>query len=123
MKYLMLGAAVAAAVVAAAPAFAQNADREMRRTVREACKNLGSEVFEDPKTLVDPTGSASYAMAIVRGVSFDTGERERAICVYNKATGEAELGAFLRKGKKNQKKKAGAQGGQPMDGDSDDDQF
>ncbi len=100
MKAILTGS-LAAAIVAASigAAVAQDADRQFRRDVRKACMAAASEVLERPRVRLDRVGSESYGMGIVNGVAYDTGERERAICVYNKATGEAEIGSFMPKPK------------------------
>lgn len=109
MNKALIGTIAAAAILMTSlPASAQKADRKLRREVRQACMELAQKVMENPRMRVNAAGSKSYAMALVRGTGLESQQRERAICVFNKETRQAELSAFFRKPNKNRKKNKAA---------------
>ena len=122
MNKALIGTIAAAAILMTSlPASAQKADRQFRREVRQACKEVAQKVMDNPRMRVDAVGSESYAMALVRGTGLESQERERAICVFNKETRQAELGTFFPKPKKNNKKKNKAEADQAMPSNAMDD--
>lgn len=86
----LIPALLLAALPVAASADSPDAWEEFRTTVATTCEAL----VQDPGTVtveVNPFGSQSYGAAIVT-VTADYGT-DRMICIYDKATGAAELTA------------------------------
>ena len=65
---------------------------KFRESVATACTQAASTTLGDTVASVDPYGTDSYGLAIVRSVP---SPELAMICVYNKTTGTVELGAQM----------------------------
>lgn len=89
---LILGLAAPAVLLAgAAKASDDAAWAEFRSKVEEACRAQLGEVEGEAQILVNPFGSESYGAAVVSVAS--TSGTDRMICIFDKASGIAELTA------------------------------
>jgi hypothetical protein len=78
-----------------AEAASETAWEEFRATVDTACRDLVKDQVSEPRTLVDPFGSSSYGLALVTGLPTGGDKEVGFICVYDKASGRAEIGGEL----------------------------
>lgn len=95
---LLTLAALAAPLVLAGPARASSDDAwaEMRRKVEAACLKAAAGHFTRASALVDPFGSESFGLALLRGPAKGGGGTAiQMICVYDKRSGTVELGSEL----------------------------
>jgi len=80
------------------PAFASSDDAwdAIRADVAAKCLAAAAPLFETAKATVDPFGSESYGLALIRGTAKGPSEtRITAICVYDKKTKAVEIGGEL----------------------------
>lgn len=90
---LVLAASVAALTsVAHANAANDPSWDKFRTSVAAACTNAAKTTLGETVASVDPFGTDSYGLAIVRSVPQPN---LAMICVYNKTTGTVELGAQM----------------------------
>lgn len=68
---------------------------EFRRDVETSCLEAARPHIEAPRIVVDPFGSQSYGLALLRGPSVEDGSWQSMICVYDKATRMVEVGGIL----------------------------
>lgn len=66
-----------------------------REDVRAKCAAAAEPFFETAEILVDPFGSESYGLALVRGKARGADVTIMSICVYDKQTQTAEMGGEL----------------------------
>jgi hypothetical protein len=78
-----------------AEAASEAAWEEFRANVDTACRDLVKDQVSEPRTLVDPFGSSSYGLALVTGTPKGGSKEAGFICVYDKASGRAEIGGEL----------------------------
>ncbi len=78
-----------------ASAATEDAWEAFRADVSAQCLAAGAELFETVDIIVDPFGSPSYGMALLRGKARGANVTIMAICVYDKATQTAEIGGEL----------------------------
>jgi hypothetical protein len=78
-----------------AEAASETAWEEFRAHVDAACRDLVKDQVSEPRTLVDPFGSSSYGLALVTGTPKGGNKPAGFICVYDKASGRAEIGGEL----------------------------
>ncbi len=71
--------------------------QEFRKDVEKKCKAATSRAITNPTVIVDPFGSQSYGLAIVRGKSaYDNKHKLEIICVYDKKSKTVEIGSELK---------------------------
>lgn len=93
----LLGPALLVALTASAPALAASEDAwtTFRGEVEAACLALAEPLFETAAATVDPFGTESYGLALLRGKARGADAEIAAICIYDKATRQAEIGGEL----------------------------
>lgn len=91
MHFGLASFGLAFAAVLPAAASTDEAWKEFRAKVEEACRAQLAEVEGETTILVNPFGSESYGAAVV-SVATASGS-DRMICIFDKATGAAELTA------------------------------
>lgn len=74
------------------------------KDVRVACIKAAAPLFEKAKAVVDPNGSESYGLALLRGKAKGATTNISVICVYDKKAKKAEVGGELPLTKAAQKK-------------------
>jgi hypothetical protein len=84
-----MGIALALLAVADGHAASPEAWEEFRADVQRACLARAAEL-DRPKVIVNPFGTESYGVAMLIGAE-KGGSVETYACVYEKATGRAEL--------------------------------
>ena len=91
---LLAATAALASLQAVTPAVATTADASaaFRQEVGAACVEAAKVSIGDGQASVDPTGSSSYGLAVVRS-SIDP--KLAVICVYDKRTRRVELGSHI----------------------------
>lgn len=91
--FLMIGMVVAGAT----PSFAASdpAWEKFAKDVRVACIKAAAPLFEKAKAVVDPNGSESYGLALLRGKAKGAATNIQVICVYDKKAKKAEVGGEL----------------------------
>jgi hypothetical protein len=88
--------AVAMASCTSACAASDDAWEAFRKDVADKCVKAAADLFVDPVATVDPFGSATYGMALIRGKAKGAETTQiAAICVYDKKTKAVELGGEL----------------------------
>jgi hypothetical protein len=88
--------AVAMASCTSACAASDDAWEAFRKDVADKCVKAAADLFVDPVATVDPFGSATYGMALIRGKAKGAETTGiAAICVYDKKTKAVELGGEL----------------------------
>ncbi len=89
--------AFAAAVLAAGAAQAASEEEwaAFRTDVSAKCLAAAEGLFASATATVDPFGSESYGMALLRGAARGAGTEIAALCVYDKKTKTAEVGGEL----------------------------
>jgi hypothetical protein len=92
MKKSLLLIAAAAALSTSAQASSDAAWDAFRETVATACTKAAESVLGETTASVDPNGTASYGLAIMRSVP---APEIGMICVYDKKTGTVELGGQM----------------------------
>ncbi len=92
-----IGAVLMLATGGAAPACASSDDawEAFRKDVAEQCLKAAADLFAAPVATVDPFGSASYGLALIRGKAKGADNDIAAICVYDKKTKAVEIGGEL----------------------------
>jgi hypothetical protein len=71
-------------------------EEAFRKDVADKCVKAAADLFVDPVATVDPFGSATYGMALIRGKAKGAETTGiAAICVYDKKTKAVELGGEL----------------------------
>jgi len=73
---------------------------EFQNEVKASCEKAARNIIKDYEITVDPFGSESYGMAILRGKT-SGGSTIFHICVYDKETKKAELGSEITESDKN----------------------
>lgn len=101
-RLTVLAGAAAIAVVAvlgfAAMRAGASSDEEwekFRKDVEAACLKAAEPQFQSAAATVDPFGSASYGLALVRGKAKGADADISAICVYDKKAKTVEIGGEL----------------------------
>lgn len=97
-RRLLAGTVIAAAMCASAfPAYAAGeADwAAFRLDVEAKCLAAAEPLFETAEAIVDPFGSQTYGLALIRGKARGADVSIMAICVYDKQTKTAEIGGEL----------------------------
>lgn len=91
--FLIIGIVLAGA----APSFAASdaAWKKFAKDVRVACIKAAAPLFEKAKAVVDPNGSESYGLALLRGKAKGGTTNILVICVYDKQAKKAEVGGEL----------------------------
>ena len=94
----LLGAATVAGV--AASVFHANASSDdvwaaFRADVEAACLKAAEPLFQSATAVVDPFGSESCGLALVKGKAKGAETEISAICVYDKKTRAVEIGGEL----------------------------
>ncbi len=67
-----------------------------RKDVSEKCLDAAKPLFETAAATVDPFGSESYGLAVIKGKAVGTDAEISAICVYDKKAKTVEIGGELR---------------------------
>jgi hypothetical protein len=82
-----------------ATAFASSPDAwaKFNEDMKQKCETATKAMFKRAEVVVDPTGSASYGLAIVYGKMKEEKGKGSAICVVDKKTGAVEVGTMLDK--------------------------
>ncbi len=90
--------ALLAACVMAPGAFASSDDAwtEFRKAVETACLKAAAPQLTGAKATVDPFGSNSFGLALVRGKPKGGTQTVTMICVYDKVKNTVELGSELK---------------------------
>jgi hypothetical protein len=95
-KAIITAAAIAAASCTSACASSDDAWEAFRKDVTDKCLAAATDLFIEPAATVDPFGSSSYGMALIRGKAKGAETTEiAAICVYDKKTKAVEIGGEL----------------------------
>ena len=86
--------ALMAALAAAPAAFASDEPEweAFRATVKTACSDAARATLGETEAFVDPFGSASYGLAVMRSV---VAPNIAVFCVYDKTTHKVELGGQM----------------------------
>lgn len=92
---LWAATAIALSVPSSALAATEAEWEAFRSEVRASCQLLAEPMFETMEIIVDPFGSPSYGLALIRGNARGADAQIMAICVYDKATQTAEIGGEL----------------------------
>ncbi len=81
-------------------AFASSLDAwdAFKAKVTSACEKAAPHLrdLRDYHITVDPHGSESYGMAVIRGTSESSEDAVMCVCVYDKKTGKAEIGSEIK---------------------------
>jgi len=90
-------AAFVATVAATSPVLAASPDAwdAFRKEVGAACIAAAAPLIENAAADVDPFGSESYGLALVRGKAKGADTEIRTICVFDKKTKAVEIGGEL----------------------------
>lgn len=86
---------IAAGATTAATAATDDAWEAFRADVAAQCLAAAGELFETAKATVDPFGSESFGLALVRGKAKGADAEIAAICVYDKEARTVEIGGEL----------------------------
>lgn len=70
---------------------------KMAKDMEQKCIEATGDTFRKPQTVIDPTGSESFGLAIVYGRSKIAKGPGAFICVYDKKTGKVEVGSEMGK--------------------------
>ena len=89
--------ALAAVAGGAACAATDDAWETFRKDVAEKCLAAAEPQFETAVATVDPFGSESYGLALIRGKAKGADAEISAICVYDKKAKTVEIGGELPK--------------------------
>jgi hypothetical protein len=99
MTYLVRLVATTAVVAlpAVSPALASSGDAwdEFAKDVAAKCTALAEGRIEQPKVVVDPTGTESYGVALLTGKAVGADAVVSSICVYDKKSQAAEISGEL----------------------------
>lgn len=90
-----LAALALLALGGAAPASSDDAWEAFRADVETQCLAAAEPMFETATATVDPFGSESYGLALVRGTARGADAEIMAICVYDKQAKTVEIGGEL----------------------------
>lgn len=88
-------ALMAAALVTPALASSDDAWAAMRKSVETACLKAAAPNMDGAKATVDPFGSESFGLALLRGKAKGGKQAIMMICVYDKKKQTVELGTEL----------------------------
>jgi hypothetical protein len=91
---LMLVVVVGFAVIRAG-ASSDDAWETFRKDVEAACLKAAEPQFQTAVATVDPFGSTSYGLALIRGKAKGADTEIAAICVYDKKAKTVEIGGEL----------------------------
>jgi hypothetical protein len=94
MKRVALATALAVFTWPAAAA-TPDAWEAFREEVEAACLEAAKPLFETAVADVDPFGSETYGLALVRGKAKGADAEIRAICVFDKTSKKVEIGGEL----------------------------
>jgi hypothetical protein len=95
-RTILTAAALAIATSTSACAASDDAWEAFRKDVTDKCLAAAADLFVDPAATVDPFGSESYGLALIRGKAKGAEATEiAAICVYDKKTKAVEIGGEL----------------------------
>ena len=85
-------------IICATSALASSDDawKAFAADVEAKCRKEISSVLKNPKIDVDPFGSASYGIAIGRGVVKGGDRRKAIVCIYDKKSKTVEISGELR---------------------------
>jgi hypothetical protein len=95
MKRIAIVATVALSAAGNACAASDDAWEAFRKDVAEKCVKAAADLFATPAATVDPFGSQSYGLALIRGKAKGADADIAAICVYDKKTKTVEIGGEL----------------------------
>ncbi|WP_296100798.1 hypothetical protein [uncultured Agrobacterium sp.] len=95
MKRQALVLILASFVALPVAASSDGAWEEFVADVQAKCLDAGARLMDDPKAVVDPTGSENYGLAILTGKAKGADATISHICVYDKKTKAVELGSEL----------------------------
>lgn len=95
MKRQALVLILASFVALRAAASSDSAWEEFVADVQAKCLDAGARLMDNPKAVVDPTGSENYGLAILTGKAKGADATISHICVYDKKTKAVELGSEL----------------------------
>lgn len=92
-----MAAALATAGLLGGAACASSDDQweAFRKDVAAKCLKAAEAQFETAAATVDPFGSTSYGLALIRGKAKGADGEISAICVYDKKTKAVEIGGEL----------------------------
>ncbi len=88
-------AGVLAFAVLRAGASSDDAWETFRKDVETACLKAAEPLFETAAATVDPFGSDSYGLELIKGKAKGADAQIAAICVYDKKTKAVEIGGEL----------------------------
>jgi hypothetical protein len=80
----------------AAHAATDEAWSRFRRDVAAACLALAAPLLEDARATIDPFGSPSFGLAVVRGREGGGDGQAMVVCVYDKQSKAVEVGGAIR---------------------------
>ena len=97
MVTLLCAAAATGVAATVFPALASSDDAwaAFRADVEAACLKAAETMFQSPAAIVDPFGSESFGLALIKGRAKGADTEIRAICVYDKKTKAVEIGGEL----------------------------
>lgn len=97
MKHSAHALAIVAVVLGGAPACASSDDawEAFRKDVSDKCLAAAAGQFENAAVTVDPFGSPSYGLALIKGQAKGADATIAAICVYDKKAKTVEIGGEL----------------------------
>jgi hypothetical protein len=92
-----LGAAALVSIVGASACVASSDDawETFRKDVAAQCLKAAEAQFASATATVDPFGSESYGLALIRGKAKGAASTIAAICVYDKKAKTVEIGGEL----------------------------
>jgi len=79
-----------------AEASSDDAWKAFAADVETKCRAEISKALRNPKIDVDPFGSASYGVAIGRGMAIGGKSKKAIVCIYDKKSKTVEIGGELR---------------------------
>jgi hypothetical protein len=93
---ITLAGAVAIAVAGfRADASSDDAWTAFRADVEATCLKVAVPLFQSATAIVDPFGSESYGLALIKGKARGAANEIATICVYDKKTKAVEIGTEL----------------------------
>lgn len=95
-SFKLVGACIFFALPQMVAASSADSWAAFRKEVSQACMRVAPPHIKKPTVVVDPFGSESYGLALIRGKTVSGQETQSIICVFDKQTKKVELGSELK---------------------------